>query len=82
MHESVEKTKPKHLLCVISVIFRSNKVRSMLETHTKETTAIGESNKARGLGAKLPAAGGQRGFGGGTPDAAAIFLQFLRNILV
>jgi len=33
LHESAEKTKPKYLLCVTSVIFQSNKVRSLLETH-------------------------------------------------
>jgi len=44
-HESAKKTKPKHLGCVTSVIFR-NKVRSMLETHSTKTTAVGERNNA------------------------------------
>jgi len=52
-HERAEKTKPKHLGCVTSVIFR-NKVRSMLKTHSTKTTAVEESNNA-----------GVRGSGGG-----------------
>jgi len=43
-HKSVEKTKPKHLLCITSVIFRSNKVRLMLETHSTKATAVGKSS--------------------------------------
>jgi len=34
---------------VTSVIFR-NKLRSMLETHSTKTTAVGESNNAEVLG--------------------------------
>jgi len=45
-HEIVEKTKLKHLLCITSVIFRSNKVRSMLETHSTKATAVSKSNNA------------------------------------
>jgi len=45
-HESAEKTKPKHLLCVTSIILRSKQVRSMLETHWMKATAVGESNNA------------------------------------
>jgi len=33
----------------------------------------------RGLGVEPPAAGGQRGFGNGAPNAAAIFLDFSKN---
>jgi len=33
----------------------------------------------RGLGEEPPTAGGQRGFGGGVPKAAAIFLVFSKN---
>jgi len=38
IHESVEKTKPKHLPSVTFVIFRSNKVRLILETHVSKAT--------------------------------------------
>jgi len=78
--ESVEKTKPKHLLCVTSVIFRSNKVCSKLETHSKKATTVGESNNEEVWGAELPAAGGQRGFGGGASNASAILQLFFQNI--
>jgi len=33
-----------------------------------------------GLGAEPPAAGGQRGFGDGVPDAEAIFTGFLQKM--
>jgi len=39
-HEKPEKTKPKYLLCVTSVIFRSNKVLSMLETHSTKAPTV------------------------------------------
>jgi len=45
-HESAQKTKPKHLLYVTSVIFRSNKVRSVLETHSTKAISVAESNNA------------------------------------
>jgi len=51
-HESAEKTK--HLLCVTSVIFRSNKVRLMLETHSTKATAVSKSNNA-GVPTKISA---------------------------
>jgi len=78
-HESAEKAKSKHLLCVTSVIFRSNKVRSMLETHSTKATAIGESNNAGGLGAEPSVARGQQMFGGGSPDVLAILQLFSKN---
>jgi len=32
-----------------------------------------------GLGAETPAAGSQRGVGGGAPNAAAVFPTFIKN---
>jgi len=43
-----ESSKKKHLLCVTSVIFGSNKVRTTLEKHSTKATAVGESNNAAG----------------------------------
>jgi len=43
-HKSEEETKVEHLLCVTSVIFRNNKVRSTRETHSAKITAVGKSN--------------------------------------
>jgi len=60
-------------LCVASVIFQSNEVRSTLEKHSTKAIAVGESNKATG---------GQRGFGGGATDAAAIFQLFFQKYAV
>jgi len=37
------KARKKHLLCVISVIFRSIMVRSSLETYSTKAAAVGES---------------------------------------
>jgi len=48
-----KNSKPKFLLCVTSVIFRSNKVRSMLETQSTKATAVGESSNA-GYGGRAP----------------------------
>jgi len=42
-----KKTKQRHLLCVTSVIFQSNRACSMLEMHSMKATAVGESNNAR-----------------------------------
>jgi len=78
-HESAKKTKPKHLLCVTSVvIFRSNKVRSTLETHLTKATAVGKSNNAGVGGRSSQVAEGPKGFGeaDGSPDAAAILQLF------
>jgi len=51
------------------------------EQYSKVTRKLIESNKLdEGLGAPPLAAGGQRGFGGGVPNAAAIFPAFYRKI--
>jgi len=78
-HESAQKTKPKHLLYVTSVIFRSNKACLKLETHSKKATTVGKRNNPGGLEAELPAAGGQRWFGGGAPHASAILQLFFKK---
>jgi len=48
-HESTEKTKPKHLLRVTSVIFRSNKIRPTLETYSTKAVAVGEDPNATAI---------------------------------
>jgi len=48
-----KKQNQKHLLCVASVIFRSNKVRPMRETNSTKATAVGKSNNV-GVGAQIP----------------------------
>jgi len=45
---------------ITSVIFRSNKVHSMLETHLTKGTVVGESNNA-GVWGLPPEANGVRG---------------------
>jgi len=39
-----KKQNKKLLLCVTSVIFRSNKVRPIRETNSTKVTAVGKSN--------------------------------------
>jgi len=78
-HESAEKTKPKYLGCVTSVIFRSNKIRSMLETHSTKAAAIGKSNNAAACGRSPQAAGSRLGGRGGAPVAATILQLFSQN---
>jgi len=44
-HESAEKAKPKHLLCVLLLLFfEVIKVRPLLEMYSTNAIAVGESN--------------------------------------
>jgi len=63
------------LLRVTFVIFRSNRIPSMLKTHSTKATAVGGSNNA-GFGGRPPVARGQRGFEGWAPDSVAIYSFF------
>jgi len=66
-HESSEKNKPKHLLCVTPVTFRSNKVRPMLEMYSTKAITVGENSNAWVKSWR---------FRGESPDAAAILQLF------
>jgi len=52
----------------------------MLETHSTKATAVVESNNAGSGGP--PVVRGERGFGGGTHDAAAILQLFSKKIRI
>jgi len=54
-----KKTKPKHSLCILLLFFRSNKVRSMLVTHSTKAPAVSESNKAEVWGRRPTEVRGQ-----------------------
>jgi len=59
-------------------LFDSNDV-SATSAFKKITVTSDRSNNSGGLGAEPPTAGGQRGFGGEAPNAAAIFQFFSKN---
>jgi len=56
-----------------------NDVEKSKHQRSKVKRKLSESKNLRGLGAEPPAAGGQRGLGGGAPNAAAIFPDFSKK---
>jgi len=70
----------KHLLCVTYVIFRSNKVRSMLETHSKKAKTVDESNNAGDWG-RIPPLPEANGGSGAEPRRCGDFTVFFFFII-
>jgi len=78
-----KQKKTEHLLCVISLIFRSNKLRSTLETHTTKATAVGESRLAMwGFGGEVSSRLRPIGVRGQCPRRCGNFTAFFPKIRI